>query len=231
MSLFALFFQERAKIGLMELDASLNETHEAAAEITQNEIEDGSKVADHIVLKNRKLTIEGFVSKTPLGAAGLAAAAVTAAAGLAINAAGGAGNGLAGVGAMAGIASVGGLVANSFGPDGPKSREPKDVHAYLIELRDKRQPIDVQTGLELYKNMAVALVSEPRNVKNGGGLRFTVSFEQIRIVEGEDVTLTGVVGGAGKAADLGKQAAKKAGDAAEKGSSILFKVGQAAGAL
>ena len=49
------------------LDATISESHKYDSEITQNPIEDGSNVADHIQLKPVKLSLEGLITDTPLG--------------------------------------------------------------------------------------------------------------------------------------------------------------------
>ncbi len=211
MSLLSLFFQTKAKLDMLELDCSISESHEAAAQLSQNEVEDGSVITDNVVLSPLKLTIEGVVSKTPLGLAGLIGSAFSAAAGVA-GTAGGAGGARSTAGGLitTGVASLGGLVASAVGADGPNSRAPSDVYDYLLELRNRRIPFDVVTALKLYKNMVLTNVSVPRNKDNVGVLRFSATLEQVKIVTAETVNITSSVGGAGAAAKLGKQATSQA---------------------
>lgn len=63
----------RAKIGALELDASLRETHSARNEVTQHPVERGSAVSDHIRPLPDGLVIEGVVSNAPLARPGLVA--------------------------------------------------------------------------------------------------------------------------------------------------------------
>lgn len=219
MALISLFFQTRAKIGQMELDASMTESHEAAAALSQNEIEDGSNINDNVVLAPLKLTLEGVVSKTPLGFNALIGSAATAVAGQFAK-------GAPGIGVIAaiGVASIGGLLANSFGPDGPKSRAPADVFDYLLELRNMRLPLSVLTALKLYENMILTNLSVPRSIQTVGVLRFTATLEQVRIVSSETVDISGVtgVGGAAGASKLGAQAGSAASAGTSSNASILY---------
>ncbi len=54
------------KIGEIELDASLSESHQFTSEVTQFPVEDGSVITDHIQNKPDKLDINGFVTNTPV---------------------------------------------------------------------------------------------------------------------------------------------------------------------
>jgi hypothetical protein len=222
MALISLFFQTKAKLDQMELDCSMTESHEAAAVVSENEIEDGSSVSDNVVLSPLRLTLEGVVSKTPLGAAALIGSAASAAAG-AVGAAQKAG--AAQAIATIGLASVGGLVANSFGPDGPKSRAPADVLDYLHELRAKRLPFSVLTALKLYDNMILTNLSVPRSVATVNILRFTATLQQVKLVKSETVDLgsaSSLGGAAGATKALGTQAVSEAASKTGSNASILY---------
>lgn len=51
--------------GSIELDANLEEVHEWSAEATENPVEEGAPVSDHVIEKQDKLRIRGFVSDSP----------------------------------------------------------------------------------------------------------------------------------------------------------------------
>lgn len=213
MALVSLFFQTRAKIGQLDLDVSISETHEAAATLSQSQIEDGSTITDNVVLAPYKLTIEGMVSKTPLNSSALLGSAATALGGAvgAAQSGSSAVSSLAGAAAGAALGSIGGLVSSALGADGGvKSREPKDVFAYLLELRDRRQPFEVVTALRHYENMILTSVSVPRNSQTTGGLRFTATMEKITYVKavtvGDMGSVTSIASEAKEKANLGKQA-------------------------
>lgn len=56
------------KVGGLAFDATFSEKHEVSAEITQNPVETGVNVADHMCMKPRRVTISAGVSDTPLHA-------------------------------------------------------------------------------------------------------------------------------------------------------------------
>tara|TARA_R100000655_G_scaffold16426_4_gene35695 strand:- start:4556 stop:5161 length:606 start_codon:yes stop_codon:yes gene_type:complete len=69
MALLSLLFRAagfRNRIGLLRLDATLSEIHDRSSRITDHPIEGGSMMQDHIARMPRKLTIEGYVTDTPL---------------------------------------------------------------------------------------------------------------------------------------------------------------------
>lgn len=59
------------QIGLLSVDVTIQESHEFGAQVTDWPIEGGSVITDHVRLEPRSLTIEGFVSDTPLDSIGL----------------------------------------------------------------------------------------------------------------------------------------------------------------
>ena len=61
----------KPQLGIMTLDISERETHTLSAMVTENEIEDGSVVSDHIRKNPRSVTIDGFISEFPVGLFGL----------------------------------------------------------------------------------------------------------------------------------------------------------------
>jgi hypothetical protein len=52
--------------GNIELDLTLDETHEWSAEATSNPVEEGAPVSDHVIEQSDKLKFTGFVSDAPL---------------------------------------------------------------------------------------------------------------------------------------------------------------------
>jgi hypothetical protein len=67
MALSLLFGRpEPTKIGEIELDASLSESHQFGSEVTQFPVEDGSVITDHIQNKPDQVSINGFVTNTPV---------------------------------------------------------------------------------------------------------------------------------------------------------------------
>ncbi len=68
MSILGLLFgQSKASIGGIVIDASVGEEHLTTADVTENPVEDGAKITDHVQLKPAQLTMEGVISDAPLG--------------------------------------------------------------------------------------------------------------------------------------------------------------------
>jgi hypothetical protein len=64
MGLLSLVLGKRKKftVGVLTLDVLISESHSRTAVITENPVEDGTVISDHIILDPRVLTINGFVS-------------------------------------------------------------------------------------------------------------------------------------------------------------------------
>jgi hypothetical protein len=65
-SLFIIYRQARTKLGALELDSALRETHTLEAEATKNPVEEGFAVTDHLQLQPRTYQLDGVVSNTPI---------------------------------------------------------------------------------------------------------------------------------------------------------------------
>ncbi len=217
MSSLAVVFgrSQKAQIDVLQLDASVSETHSRKSKISTNEIEDGSQINDHITLDPETLTIEGVISEAPLSLA-------QALANVATTAAGGALGGKAGALATAGIASLSSnLLKTSQNPS-------VDALFKLEELWNERIPFVVVTGLKTYKNMVIESISIPRSKDIGKSLRFTVSLMQLKIVRSKTVivpeaNLDEKAGhSAASKANIGKQKAAAASAATTRGSSVAF---------
>jgi hypothetical protein len=59
-----LFGSTVFEVGALTLDVLISETHNRTASITENPIEDGSIISDHIINEPYKLSIEGYVSNS-----------------------------------------------------------------------------------------------------------------------------------------------------------------------
>lgn len=72
MSLINFLFGTRTPAGFalegvveFEADLTLEETHERTSEVSQNPLESGSFVSDHVVLNPERVVIQGFQTDTP----------------------------------------------------------------------------------------------------------------------------------------------------------------------
>jgi len=60
------------KIDQIQLDCVLRENHSFQNEVTNFPIEDGSQISDHIVRQPTRLTLDGFVTNSPVNLLGIA---------------------------------------------------------------------------------------------------------------------------------------------------------------
>lgn len=70
--------------------------------------------------------------------------------------------------------------------------ETKSINAYkkLVELMEARQPLDVKTRLNVYKNMIIRSISVEDNVSTLYGLRASVSMQQIIMANVSDAKVS-----------------------------------------
>ncbi len=67
MGLISLIFgSKRASIGGITIDATMRETHTKSAICTENPVESGSTITDHVNLKPAQLEIDGIITDTPV---------------------------------------------------------------------------------------------------------------------------------------------------------------------
>lgn len=227
MALFSLIFNRPVKAAfevvrstgggstekvVFELDVSLQETHDRSAKISQNPIEDGSNVADHVNLDPQKLTMKALVSDVPISLIGSAVGlGISSAMQLATQAVsklqGPVVGSIAGSVVGTGLGSIAGLVTGS-------PRDPKKAWRFLEEVWSTREPFSIVTALQRYDNMIISSLSAPRSASVGKGLECDIVMEQVRIVQSSIIKVaafkTGSFG-AQSQAKLGKQAGKEAG--------------------
>lgn len=160
---------------VVQLDCSLKENHKRESTPTENPIEDGTNISDHIILKPHELELTGFISDTPIGdAKGLITELATSTISSLLPP--------VGVVAAAGASALFSALANSSSPS---------VAAYgqLLQLQANGLPVDVYTSLMRYSNMWITSISVPRDPDNGQGLMFTVNLKQLIIVAPQTVNV------------------------------------------
>lgn len=240
MALYSLIFNRPVKASIetiigterivVPFDVSLSESHERNATVTQNPIEDGSNISDHINLNPERLTLEGMISDSPVSliqsAVGLGVSSATQFASSSL------GGGLVGnlVKDATGVAlgSVAGLVTGT-------PRDPADGFKFMEELWRNREPFTVITALKRYENMVIENLSVPRSAQIGKSFRFSATFVQVKIAKSSIVTIpafkvNGNTSAQSKAA-LGKQATKEAKAETQRQSSFLLQGFQKVGAF
>lgn len=208
MSLLSLIFRQptKAQVGVLLLDASLNESHSRSATVTDHEIEDGTNISDHIRLNPDKLIIQGLISDVPLSTIGLifgtGISALTG--GVKELIPGGFGTAAAQAAGL-GLGSLAGLITGT-------PRDPSDAFKYLEELFNDRQKFTVVTKLKRYDSMVIENLDVPRNSTVGGGLEFTIAMKKIKIVKSATVLVPAFstrAAGASSKNKSGKQATKE----------------------
>lgn len=165
-------FIQQATGTVINIDCTVSETHERESPPTEFEIEDGSTISDHIILKPIRLEITGMISDTPISIINAIAttlvSAVTPPIGI--------------VGAAAGIA-LSKVLSDSASPS---------VAAFnqLLQLQESKTAVSVLTTLKLYDNMFISKVTIPRDANTGKVLMFTVSLVQLLLVSPQTVNIT-----------------------------------------
>lgn len=64
-----------------------------------------------------------------------------------------------------------------------------DAFARLMQIRDAREPITIQTSLKTFENMILQSLSAPRDSSTGDAFRFRASFIQVQLVTNERTTV------------------------------------------
>lgn len=202
-------------VNVIEFDASLSESHDREADVSQNAIEDGTSISDNVNLKPRKLSMKALISDAPVSLIGSAVGlGISSATQLATTQA----KGVLGqaIGTAAGIAlgSIAGLITGS-------PRDPKKVWEELEKIWARREPFTVVTALQRYEKMVISKLSAPRSAMIGKGLEFDVTLEEVTIVSSSIIKVA-----AFKTSSLGAQSnvklGKQAGKTSASNNSILF---------
>lgn len=216
----------------LELDVDTQESHELVSDITEHPVEEGADVTDHVRPRLRRVTIEGFVSDTPLlGNPGVADVAefksfelqipekptlISLSAGL-----------------QAGISAIGDALFGAPAPpkvtmltlDDVKSRK-RAIYDALEDVRINARICRVITSLHEYDNMLIEQVTPTRTPEDGNGAVFSVVFKELIQVT-SDVVIAPVPAetlGAVKKSAGAKNAKTDEGKADEKKRTILLQM-------
>lgn len=154
--------QSRAVIGSIPLDASIRERHSDTVQVTDAPIEDGSSIQDHAFEDPFRLTIDGFITDSPVRF-------------------------LSGVRSIVEGEDPGGIIGRALYPAG-LTRSASAFRA-LKSLKAAKQPITVQTGLAVYPNMVITAFTVDRDKTRGRALWFTMAFKQVTIVRSETIAI------------------------------------------
>ncbi len=235
----------RTRIGNVMLDAEIAEGHTSDLRITDNPVESGAEVSDHAVLMPKTFTIEGVIvdyepsvgrllglsAMVPRSGAdflNLLPMAVSFAtstdqakefASRALSSYTGAGAGLVAGASRALAPWLPDFAQVASDMTGSGSRVQR-IYESLLQLQKSGATVDIQTGLRLYKNMLLPMVSGLED--QGGSLRISIAARELFVVELKMTSGVNVPSaGSKKSGRAGAQSAAKS----SKGSTNPSKVG------
>lgn len=64
-----IFYSQGGKLGTLDIDVTVRESHSMQSQVTDSPVESGTDVTDHVRNAPRSVTIEGVISKTPVNVA------------------------------------------------------------------------------------------------------------------------------------------------------------------
>ncbi len=186
------FFQWTTKAGLnkaLYFDCCLSESTELDSDATENPVEEGANVSDHVKKQLNKISLELFVSNSPIedvNDRGMSLKSVPLKferynAPLPLNP----------LGAVTSLASaaIGALIGGNdevnaqvykFGTDFDAVAETLTI---LETLRDTAQLIDLVTPKRLHESMFLEKISMTRDAKSGDGATFKIDVKELRKVK------------------------------------------------
>nr|DAO55638.1 MAG TPA: hypothetical protein [Caudoviricetes sp.]DAS14918.1 MAG TPA: hypothetical protein [Caudoviricetes sp.] len=222
-------------IGTITFDVVTTEDHQSDLSITENPIESGAAIADHAVIQPKQVTINGvmvdhdhstfgldlpfignirggidFLNNFPLPVKVITQTSQTIArAGRAISQVAGAYsqaksilNQARAIAPFLPDFGLGGLLDSSAGD----SRVQK-CYADLVACQKSGETIDIQTGINLYKNMLIQSVAV--NQSQDGSATFTITAREIFIVETKTAQSKSSASGKSKSGRAAAQSATK----------------------
>lgn len=192
--------KEPGKIGNLVLDATLSERHQFTNQVTDFPVEDGSNISDHIRRAPEEITIEGFITESPVDFFFNLFSTVFSKSPSRITA------------AYEELMKIGGYEY----PNQPSS---------ILETSNSPQLVEIVTSLRTYSDMALTSLNINRTPQQGYSISFMITFKRIRKVRSEstliDASQLGVTSGSGNGAggdikdrgastqDAGKQSPKE----------------------
>lgn len=223
------------KIGKITFDVVTTEDHQSDLSITENPIESGAAIADHAVIQPKQVTINGvmvdhdhstfgldlpfignirggidFLNSFPLPVKVITQTSQTIArAGRVISQVAGAYSQAKSILNQARTIApflpdfgLGGLLDSSAG-DGRVQK----CYADLVACQKSGETIDIQTGINLYKNMLIQSVAV--NQSQDGSATFTITAREIFIVETKTAQSKSSASGKSKSGRAAAQSATK----------------------
>jgi hypothetical protein len=170
-------------IDILELDAAVHETHDYTNTITDFPVEKGFSISDHVFKVPEHLTMEGFVTNSPIPYS-LTSVTVLLDRGNRVNT------------AFERLLDLAG-----YDPSGQD---------YTVLSKVKLPAfLRVVTGLRVYSNMIITHLSFPRDITTGESLRFTCELRKVTVVDSERAIINNSSELNGKAPNIPKNAQDK----------------------
>ena len=157
-----LIIRESRKIGGIAIDGVINETTIRTMNATEFPIESGDIVSDHIIRRPMTYTMHGEITDTPFGLEGIRET----------------------------ISSTPENISGLFGASDPSAfTRSQQIYNELVKIMDLRQPIDVQTTLNLYKNLAFESITVTQDKDTSRGISFIATFKELVFVNVDPVIM------------------------------------------
>jgi len=169
--------KDPGRVGSLSLDATLDDSHEFANEVTSFPIEEGSDINDHIKKEPMTLSITGFITNSPIIVVQNLNEIVSNEYNTSINTSEVTRNNVAGS-----FTELMKIMGENY-PEQPTSA--------TVVINNPRV-IEVVTGLRVYSDMVMTRLSIKRTPSDGESLTFNASFRKIVKVKRELVHLGAV---------------------------------------
>jgi len=168
MSTMSIFAKPLPKIGSLEFDAKLEGATNKSVYLTQFPVEFGANMNDHAILLPDRYLLTGAVSNSPLG--------------LDLNDVG-----MMGIGAVASaVGGVGGAAISAVSAyllSGSDKTRAATAWASLTAILEARAKFDLDTGMEIMRDMMLVRLDQRTRPEDEDGLIFIAELQQVRIVK------------------------------------------------
>lgn len=160
MAINGLFIRTKKSIGSLQLDAVLRENHVSSVSRTMHPVEFGADITDHVFIQPHRYIMEGVVSDTPMGLAGLSQIPTNL------------------------LAQTLEPLAAAFGIDlDAVSTRSQIAFGELVKLQQLREPLEVQAKLVLLQSMIIEELVVSQDKDTSRALFFKASMSQVFIVD------------------------------------------------
>ena len=131
----------------VQFDASISEHHAGTAQVSQHQVETGPNITDHIRPMPMTLSLEAFVTNTPINS-----------------------------GILSPTASPAGQITNGVLQFSSSFNRVNDVYNALLEAQAGGALIAVTTSLSLYIDFAITSIGAPRDAEHGNAVQFSIEL-------------------------------------------------------